>query len=107
MPVRLKFAKLQKKLVAVEERCNNKSTETDVDTVDAVEIRLENQVKLTTVFITLRTTIISMIKVHGILIQRTRWKTVDLDTNGFAKKCIFSIPVTGILGFKPKIGILW
>ena len=46
MPVRLKFAKLQKKLVAVEERCKNKSTETDVDTVDAVEIRLENQVNL-------------------------------------------------------------
>ena len=44
MPVRLKLAKLTKKLVAVEERWEKSRTVTDVDAVDPVEIKLENQV---------------------------------------------------------------
>ena len=46
MPVRLKLAKLSKKLVAVEERWEKSRTVTDVDAVDPVEIKLENQVAL-------------------------------------------------------------
>ena len=44
MPVRLKLAKLSKKLVAVEERWEKNCAVTDVDAVDPVEIKLENQV---------------------------------------------------------------
>ena len=46
MPVRLKLAKLSKKLVAVEERWEKNCAVTDVDAVDPVEIKLENQVGL-------------------------------------------------------------
>ena len=44
MPVRLKLAKLSKKLVAVEEKWEKSRTVTNVDAVDPVEIKLENQV---------------------------------------------------------------
>ena len=44
MPVRLKLAKLSKRLVAVEERWEKNCAVTHVDAVDPVEIKLENQV---------------------------------------------------------------
>ena len=46
MPVRLRLAKLSKRLVAVEERWEKSCAVTDVDAVDPVEIKLENQVGL-------------------------------------------------------------
>lgn len=44
--MRLQLAKLSKKLIAVEERWEKNCAVTDVDAVDPVEIKLENQVVL-------------------------------------------------------------
>ena len=52
MPVRLQLAKLSKKLIAVEERWEKNCAVTDVDAVDPVEIKLENQVGLEGIRIT-------------------------------------------------------